>query len=45
MDLGGMYSYNDFVEFTAKYRLEHSLRGYDWHDFTDEGLEKLGHPE
>jgi N-acetyl sugar amidotransferase len=45
MDLGGMYSYNDFVEFTAKYRLEHALRGYDWHDFTDEGLEKLGHPE
>lgn len=42
MDLGGMYSYNDFVEFTAKYRLEHSLRGFDWHDFTDEGLEKLG---
>ena len=45
MDLGGMYSYNDFVEFTAKYRLEHALRGYDWHDFTDEGLERLGRPE
>lgn len=45
MDLGGMYSYNDFVEFTAKFRLEHSLRGYDWYDFTDEGLEKLGRPE
>jgi N-acetyl sugar amidotransferase len=45
MDLGGMYSYNDFVEFTAKYRLEHSLRGYDWHDFTGDGLQKLGHPE
>ena len=42
MDLGGMYSYNDFVEFTAKYRKEHALRGYDWHDFTDKGLEKLG---
>lgn len=42
MDLGGMYSYNDFVEFTAKHRLEHSLRGYDWHDFTDEGLDKIG---
>ena len=24
MDLGGMYSYNDFVEFTAKHRLEHA---------------------
>lgn len=45
MDLGGMYSYNDFVEFTAKHRLEHSLRGYDWYDFTDEGLERLGRPE
>lgn len=42
MDLGGMYSYNDFVEFTAKFRLEHGLRGYDWYDFTDKGLEKLG---
>jgi N-acetyl sugar amidotransferase len=45
MDIGGMYSYNDFVEFTAKFRLEHGLRGYDWHDFTDEGLERLGRPE
>lgn len=45
MDLGGMYSYNDFVEFTAKYRLEHGQRGYDWDDFTDEGLDKLGRPE
>ncbi|MTD94677.1 N-acetyl sugar amidotransferase [Hyphomicrobium sp. xq] len=45
LDLGGMYSLNDFVEFTAKHRLEHLLRGYDWYDFTDEGLEKLGRPE
>lgn len=45
MDLGGMYSYNDFVEFTAKFRLEHALRGYDWYDFIDEGLERLGRPE
>jgi len=42
MDLGGMYSYNDFVEFTAKHRLEHAQRGYDWYDFTDEGLDRLG---
>ena len=42
MDLGGMYSYNDFVEFTAKHRKEHALRGYDWYDFTDEGLENMG---
>ena len=45
MDLGGMYSMNDLVEFTAKHRLEHALRGYDWHDFTDEGLDRLGRPE
>ncbi len=45
MDLGGMYSHNDFVEFTAKFRLEHALRGYDWPDFTDAGLDKLNRPE
>lgn len=45
LDLGGMYSLHDFVEFTAKHRLEHSLRGYDWYDFTDEGLDRLGRPE
>lgn len=45
MDLGGMYSYDDFVEFTSQSRLEHGLRGYDWYDFTDNGLEKLGRPE
>lgn len=45
MDLGGMYSYNDFIEFTAKWRKEHGLRGFDWQDFTDEGLERLGRPE
>lgn len=45
MDLGGMFSYRDFPEFTAKYRLEHAQRGYDWHDFTDAGLKNLGRPE
>ena len=33
MDIGGMHSYNDYVEFTQRYRLEHCLRGYDWQDF------------
>ena len=37
-----MYSYDDYVEFTQKYRKEHSLRGYEWYNFTDEGLQKLG---
>jgi len=45
MDLGGMYSHSDFVEFTAKHRLEHALRGYDWDDFTDDGLERLQRAE
>ncbi|MDG6219039.1 MAG: N-acetyl sugar amidotransferase [Candidatus Thermoplasmatota archaeon] len=45
MDIGGMYSYDDYVEFTAKYRFEHAQRGYDWYDFTDEGLNNLGRPE
>jgi len=45
LDLGGMYSLNDYVEFTAKHRLEHALRGYDWEDFTDAGLAKLGRAE
>ncbi|HSZ71544.1 MAG TPA: N-acetyl sugar amidotransferase, partial [Cytophagaceae bacterium] len=33
MDLGGMHSYNDMVEFTYRYRHEHCLRGYEWQDF------------
>jgi N-acetyl sugar amidotransferase len=45
MDLGGMHSYSDFVEFTYRYRHEHCLRGYEWSDMTDEGLAKLGRPE
>ncbi|MCA9816326.1 MAG: N-acetyl sugar amidotransferase, partial [Cyanobacteria bacterium HKST-UBA01] len=31
-DLGGMFSMKDLVEMTAKYRLEHAQRGYDWFD-------------
>ncbi|MBJ13719.1 MAG: LPS biosynthesis protein [Candidatus Marinimicrobia bacterium] len=42
MDIAGMYSYNDYIEFTAKYRKEHILRGFDWYDFTDEGLKESG---
>lgn len=36
MNLGGMHSYNDLVEFTKKYRTEHMCRGYDWFDFCEE---------
>jgi N-acetyl sugar amidotransferase len=38
---GGMYSHNDFFEYTAKDRYEHALHGYDWFDFEGkEGLSK-----
>lgn len=32
MDLGGMHSYKDFIEFTYRSRHEHYLRGYEWYD-------------
>lgn len=37
---GGMFSHNDFFEYTAKDRYEHALHGYDWFDFVEksEGL-------
>jgi N-acetyl sugar amidotransferase len=35
MDLGGMHSYNDLVEFTYRYRHEHCLRGFEWQDFVE----------
>lgn len=35
MDLGGMHSYSDLVEFTKRYRHEHCLRGYEWTDFIE----------
>lgn len=36
MHLGGMYSYDDMVEFTKKYRTEQMCRGFDWFDFCEE---------
>ncbi len=39
LDLGGMFSLNDLIEMTAKFRLEHAQRGYDWFDMVgEEGL-------
>ncbi len=35
MELGGMHSYNDFVEFTYRHRHEHACRGYEWRDFVE----------
>lgn len=36
MDIGGMHSYNDYVEHTYRYRHEHSLRGYEWYDMLND---------
>ena len=33
MNLGGMHSYKDMVEYTARFRKEHLNHGYDWQDF------------
>tara|TARA_B100000945_G_C20415526_1_gene614934 strand:+ start:992 stop:2227 length:1236 start_codon:yes stop_codon:yes gene_type:complete len=35
-DISGMYSADDYVEFSARNRLEHSLRGFDYKDFINE---------
>ena len=35
MDIGGMHSYKDMVEFTYRYRHEHSMRGYEWNDIIE----------
>ena len=35
MDLGGMHSYKDMVEFTYRYRHEHCLRGFEWNDMLE----------
>ena len=45
MDLGGMHSYNDYVEFTQRYRLEHLLRGYDWYDMIDDETDPISEKE
>ena len=36
MDLAGMHSQKDMIEFTYRYRKEHQLRGYEWYDFIRE---------
>ena len=35
-DIAGMYQPDDYVEFSARSRLEHSMRGYDWYNMIDE---------
>ena len=40
-DVGGMFSHNDFIEFTYRHFFEHGCRGYSWKDAMIEG-KKLG---
>ena len=40
-DISGMYSANDFVEFTSRMRHEHALRGFEWHDLLNDEKEPL----
>ena len=39
-DVSGMYSPDDFVEFSARGRHEHDCRGYEWYDMTKYGLKE-----
>src|SRR3989344_1470327 len=40
-DISGMYEPEDFVEFSARARHEHSLRGFEWYDMLNDEKEKL----
>jgi N-acetyl sugar amidotransferase len=40
-DISGMYDPEDFAEFSAKNRHEHSLRGYEWYDLIKDEEEQL----
>ena len=44
-DQKGMYSMNDFPEFTYRYRTDQGLRGYDWYDFLDDEEFKIDENE
>lgn len=40
-DISGMFDPEDFMEFTARVRHEHDLRGYEWYDMLDDKDDKL----
>lgn len=40
-DISGMYEPDDFVEYSARARHEHSLRGFEWHDMLEDPIEKI----
>lgn len=40
-DISGMFEPDDFVEFSARVRHEHQLRGFEWYDMVNDPVEKL----
>jgi N-acetyl sugar amidotransferase len=40
-DISGMFESDDFLEFNARTRHEHDLRGFEWYDMLDDPIEKL----
>jgi N-acetyl sugar amidotransferase len=40
-DISGMFEPDDFVEFSARVRHEHQLRGYEWYDMLNDPIEHL----
>jgi N-acetyl sugar amidotransferase len=40
-DISGMYAPDDFVEFSARVRHEHDLRGFEWYDMLNDPQEPL----
>lgn len=40
-DISGMYDPDDFVEFSARTRHEHDLRGFEWDSMIEDGVDLL----
>lgn len=40
-DISGMFDPDDYVEFNARVRHEHNLRGFEWTDMLNDPIEKL----
>ena len=40
-DISGMFGPDDFIEFSARVRHEHGLRGFEWYDFLNDEKDKL----
>ena len=40
-DISGMFDPDDYIEFSARVRHEHDLRGYEWNDFVNDHEDSL----